>query len=220
MQLAVGLVIRDDAGEDLCLLGVRFGLFHAAEEVGIFKILQRRTVTKLQARYDVIHRNQVIIGDIEHAILFRGPGKEYHRLCRFVDGRELHLSLQKRVRASTQYPVRLQAPHGGVGVEVYLEFSVGSTRRQITCTHYLCVQLASGHIFEYVTLGHELGEHVLVVGVLPEVQHLLREHRRFASGHSADTLGGYLNQHCTALDTEIDDILHALVIDLQNVVPA
>ena len=111
LRLSFRLVVGDDTGEDTGLLRIGACLLHPAVELIHFQMIQRAAVVFVQAGQHIVHRQEVIVGDVEDTVSHRCAGQQHHGAGRLVDGRELHPAHQHRVRDGTQHPERLHAAH-------------------------------------------------------------------------------------------------------------
>ena len=161
----------------------------------------------------------MVVGHVEDAVGVGRTREQDDGPRRLVNRREFHLCVEHRIGECSQHAVGPDAPHRRVGIEIGLELTVFRTRRKVSGTHDLAVQGAGGDVLQHEPLGQILGVDVLVVGVLSNPEHLLGERLgRRSHGHASDTFGRYLNQACSGLFAEIDQILYAAIVDFLDVV--
>ncbi len=161
---------------------------------------------------------------MEHGAGIRRAGQKDHRPRNCINGRELHGIIQLIIGCAAQHGKGLQTSHGGVGLEIDLELSVHMTRCKVAEAHDLRPESLLCDRFQNRPLCQELGMHILVLQLLPEIQGMLvRDISLFQIlpvdlGHHAHGRGLY--HGCSRLQTELHKILCASQIHILDQISA
>ena len=170
------VLISQHRSQERCFLGIKRFLLHDGIELLVLDQTQFGA-DLLESREHIAQEPSVGVVGLEDGTLVRRVRQEDNRFGGLVDRRELGQFVKLLVGAAAEHLEDLDTAHIAVGSEIDLELTVVTAGSEVTDTHDLGFQPFMDDGIQDKTVGKELGAHILVIQVLPEIEIPLRQFR-------------------------------------------